>query len=87
MQIIAAQAAAVIREGAAVDFEYERILPGRVEVGRLDDPALDLAPVFRGLVPDFFDLAERLAREQTFVDRSNGPGMRVTVRSGDDVRG
>lgn len=46
------ESVAVVREGPAVDLENERILPGRVELGRLDDPSLDPPFVEGGFAPE-----------------------------------
>ena len=40
------EAVAIVGERAAVNFEDQRIFLRGVEIGRLDDPALDLAIVF-----------------------------------------
>jgi len=36
---------AIVGEGTAVNLQNERILLGRIEIRRMDDPALDLALV------------------------------------------
>ncbi len=51
---------------AAVDFENEGILFRRIEVGRLDNPALDALAV-EGIVTQLFDRAQLKLRHQTFV--------------------
>ena len=61
------EAIAVIGKRPAVDLEDQWILLLGIKSRRLDDPALDFAVIFRGFVPDLFDLPERSSREQAFV--------------------
>src|SRR5256885_16425701 len=51
------KAVTVIAERPAVNFENERILFRGVEIRRMNDPALDFALVFRGVVPKFLNMA------------------------------
>ena len=55
---------------AAVDLENQRILLRRVEVRRLQDPALDVLAV-EALVPDLFGLALLDVFEEIVVDVSD----------------
>src|SRR5207245_7100636 len=59
---------AVIPEGSAMNFENERIFFGGIEIGRLNDPALNLALVFRGFVPNFFDAAGHFLLKKFLID-------------------
>jgi hypothetical protein len=60
---------AVGGEGAAVDLEQQRVALGQIEVGRVDDPALDVAAVEARREGDLLDAAELALGEQA---RSTG---------------
>ena len=81
-----AEAVPVVGERAAVDLEQERILAARVEVRRLHDPALDVEPVMRGLVPDLLRLPDRLLREEILVQVREALPVAAPVRDR-EVRG
>ena len=58
-----------------------------VEVGRLEDPALDLAAVLRRLVDDLLERAERAAGEEVGVDGGEHLGRaRAGATDGDVAR-
>jgi hypothetical protein len=40
-----------------MNLEHERIFFRGIKIGGLNDPTFDFALVFRGLVPDFLDVA------------------------------
>src|SRR6266851_4170589 len=79
------EAVAVVTEGPAVDFQDQRIFLGGVEAGRLNDPALNLALVFGGLVPDFFDAAGNFLLQQFLVE--GGENLHRAVGGDGDVAG
>src|SRR5438105_1495182 len=58
---------AVRRVRAAVDLEDQWVFFGRVEIRRLEDPALNLLSIERG-VPDFFRLALPDVFEEILID-------------------
>src|SRR5712692_116430 len=77
------EAVAVVAEGPAVDFQDQRIFLGGIETGRLNDPALNLALVFGGFVPDFFDAAGNFLLQQFLVE--GGENLHRAVGGDGDV--
>src|SRR5262245_18551692 len=77
--------AAVLGDRPAVNLQNQWIFLRRVEPWRLDDPALNLAVVLRGLIPDLFDLADLFPGEQIFVDGGQDFDLAVSQHSGGDV--
>ena len=68
-----------------MDREHEGIALGGIEVGRLDDPALDIEVVDR-LVPDLLDFAEPDVGQDVVVHARELPDVAGAVeREGDDV--
>ena len=61
-----AEAYVVHRVRTAVNLQHHRILPGRIEVGRFHDPALNPIAVDRR-VPDFFSRRQLLAGEHIAI--------------------
>ena len=50
-----------------MDLEYEGVLPGRIEIRRLQDPGVDLLPV-EARVPELLRLREAQLREERVID-------------------
>src|SRR5216683_893272 len=71
------EAIAVVAERTAVNFEDKRIFFGGIEAGRLNDPALDLALVFGGFVPNLFDAAGNPLLQQFLVEGGENPHRAV----------
>ena len=70
-----------------MDLQDQGVFPGRIKVRRLEDPALDLALVLGGLVPDRFHRAQLSAGKESLVDGRDHFQVRITYRADGDIAG
>src|ERR1700674_1279741 len=64
------KAVTVVGKGAAMNLKDERIFFCRIEIGRMDDPTLNLVVVFRRFEPDLLDVTRLFLFEQFLIERS-----------------